>query len=155
MEKGTYTVLNLEGGDPSFTVPSYCDLLVTRHLALGEKEKDATRELKKIVKDLSLESKVSVTKRPAPSPKVEYKPYLFKRSEYIDRFVKLVKRKKEVCRYFTGSVGDFNLFATRTKVPTLVFGPGGGNIHTNKEYAKKSDIIKTADYFAGFFREVF
>jgi succinyl-diaminopimelate desuccinylase len=156
MEEGTYTVLDMDGGDPSFTVPSYCQLLVTRHLTLGEEEKNATHELKEIVRDLSLKSKVKVTKRPVPSKKVEYRPYLSEKNEYTERFMSLLMHgRKSLCRFVTSSVGDFNLFATRTKVPTLVFGPGGGNIHAANEYVNKNEVIRTAGYLVDFFREVF
>lgn len=156
MEKGGYTVLNIDGGDPSFTVPSYCELLVNRNISLGEKEKDVTRELERIVRELKLRSDVKVKERPMPDKNVAYRPYLFEKSDYIDKFMEVISKEHDsMCKFTTSSVGDFNLFATRTKVPTLVFGPGGGNIHSPHEYVEKKQIVQTTEYLLNFFGKVF
>ena len=163
--RGHYVVINIEGGDQSFTVPSYCRILVNRQIMLGETAKTVIREIKKIVKALRLKSKVQIFRRHVPGPELEYKPYLFDESEYIDRFMEnLSNVKKEIkneetdprpCKFSTRSVGDFNLFGNRTKVPTLVFGPGGGNIHAPNEYVNKSEVIDTSNYILNYLMEVY
>ena len=157
MGRGHYCVLNIDGGDQTFTVPSLCKVYVNRQLTLGETEKTATNELKKIIKRLKLRSKVQIKKRFSPDPILEYRPYLFEKSDLIDEFIQYLPAmyRNKRCRFTTSSVGDFNVFATRTGVPTLVFGPGGGNIHAPNEYVNKQDVIDTTNYLLNFFMEVF
>ena len=157
MGRGHYVVLNITGGDQTFTVPGYCKILVNRQLTLGEDEETATEELQKIIERLNLPSRVSVQKRFSPMPELEYQPYISESSEYIDRFVDLLPEPDEgdKCRFTTTSVGDFNIYAAQTGVPTLVFGPGGGNIHAPNEYVHRQQIIDTANYFLSFFMDLF
>ncbi|HDS59768.1 MAG TPA: M20 family peptidase [Thermoplasmatales archaeon] len=156
MGRGHYVVLNIEGGDQTFTVPSYCKILVNRQLTLGEDEESAIREVKHIIDKLNLRSQVSIKKRFSPSPDLEYRPYLFERSPLLEKFMEVLPPANgERCRFTTSSVGDFNLFATRTGVPTLVFGPGGGNIHAPNEYVHRQEVVHTANYLLEFFMRIF
>jgi succinyl-diaminopimelate desuccinylase len=157
MGRGHYCVLGIEGGDEIFTVPGYCKIQVNRQLTLGETEESAIRELKRIIKRLKLKSKVRIKKRFSPKPELEYRPYLYEDSEYINKFIKRLpmQKKGKHCRFTTSSIGDFNLFATRTRVPTLVFGPGGGNIHSQNEFVNKNEVIETANYLLDFFMEIY
>jgi succinyl-diaminopimelate desuccinylase len=157
MGRGHYVVLSIEGGDQSFTVPGYCKILINRQLTLGETSKTIMTEIKKIIKSLNLKSKVNIAKRYSPSSDVEYRPYLFEEEEFIELFMKRLPSisNKGRCKMTSSSVGDNNLFAVRTKVPTLVFGPGGGNIHAPNEFVNKNEVIETTNYLLDFFMEVF
>ena len=165
--RGHYVVLNIEGGDPTFTVPEYCRILINRQIMLGEDADSVIREIKKIVLALRLESKIQVYKRHSPDPLLEYMPYINDKSKMIDLFLETVNEQQkkqdssdasnqeELCRFTTRSVGDFNLFGTRTKAPTLIFGPGGGHIHAPDEYVNKDEIIETANYLLSFLMKVY
>jgi acetylornithine deacetylase/succinyl-diaminopimelate desuccinylase-like protein len=157
MGRGHYVVLRIEGGDQSFTVPGYCKILINRQLILGEDSKTVMREIKKILRSLNLKSKINIAKRYSPSPEVEYQPYLFDKDEFIDRFMNRLPSGKygDRCKMTSSSVGDNNLFAVRTKVPTMVFGPGGGNIHAPNEFVNIDEIIQTTNYLLDFYLEVF
>lgn len=157
MGRGHYCVLSIEGGDTSFTVPSYCKVLLNRQITVEESVKTVTKELKLIIKNSRLRSSAKVTPRFAPSMEMEYKPYIYPDSESIKKFVSRLPANKEgqKCVFTTSSVGDFNLLATRTRVPTLIFGPGGGNIHAPNEYASSREIVETAEYLLDYFMEVF
>jgi len=147
--RGDYVVLNIEGGDESFTVPGYCRVAINRQLGIGETVEGVEREIKQIIKSLNLKSKVVIDKKYSPSEDVEYRPYLFENCSYIDELIKIInrgKKKKKKCQYISSSIGDFNLFGVRTKVPTLVFGPGGGNIHSANEYVNRQDIVDSTEY---------
>jgi succinyl-diaminopimelate desuccinylase len=157
MGRGHYVVLNVEGGNRSFTVPSYSKLLVNRQLTLGETEKTVLSEIKKILKRLRPRSKVRIQKTYSPAPELEYRPYLFEESKTIDSFLERVPPSKggRRCKFTTSSVGDFNLFGTRTRVPVLVFGPGGDNIHAPNEYVNREEVVMTTNYLLDYFLEVF
>jgi len=167
--RGHYVVLNIEGGDPTFTVPEYCRVLINRQIMLGEDVASVIREIEKIVNALQLKSKVQVYKRHSPDPCLEYQPYINDDASFIDKFFETInhcnsvhKIKKDTdmnrsvhCRFTTRSVGDFNLFGTRTKSPVLVFGPGGGNIHAPDEFVNKHEVIETANYILSFLMSVY
>jgi len=157
MGRGEYTTLKFEGFTKGFSVPDYCKLEINRHLVIGENPKNATKELRQIIKQLKLKSKINIRKKFSPTPEHEYLPYLFEESEYIDAFLKLLpepKKGKKKCRLTTRSVGDFNFIARRTKVPTLVFGPGGGNIHSSNEFVYIEDVLKTEEYIYNFLTNI-
>jgi succinyl-diaminopimelate desuccinylase len=161
MGRGHYVVLNIDGGDQSFTVPSRCRIFVNRQLTLGEDDKSVLRELKEIIRSLKIRSKYTIRKRYSPSPDLEYKPYLYENIPLIDLFNshlperKVGRSKRSRCLFTTSSVGDFNLLGTRTKAPVLVFGPGGGNIHAPNEYVNVDDMVRTANYLLSFLLEVY
>ncbi len=166
--RGHYVVLNIEGGDPTFTVPEYCRLMINRQVMLGESPRTVVTEIEKIVEALHLKSKVKIYKQHSPDPLLEYQPYVNEESPYIDTFIETLCNVNHCeqpqlsylddachCRFVTKSVGDFNLFGTRTKAPTIIFGPGGGNIHAPNEYVNKDEIITTANYLFAFLQKVF
>ena len=170
MGRGHYCVLNIDGGDASFTVPGYCKVLVNRQLTLGETDGSTLRELKKIIRESKLKSRIRIQKRFSPSPELEYRPYIFEDGGYIDSFIESLDsfigsqetiegkrsggKKKSCCKFTTSSVGDFNLFGTRSRVPTVVFGPGGGNIHAPNEFVNTDEIINSANIILSFLMKV-
>lgn len=156
--RGDYVILNMEGGDESFTVPGYCKVSINRQLGIGEKPSTVEKEIKQIIKSLKLKSKVRIERRYSPSEEVEYRPYLFNNNKYIEKMIEIVnkgRKKNKKCQFISSSVGDFNLFGTRAKVPTLVFGPGGDNIHSANEYVNKENIIDTSEYLIEFLKEIY
>ncbi|NIP33705.1 MAG: hypothetical protein GWN18_02120 [Thermoplasmata archaeon] len=98
-----------------------------------------------------------MAKRYSPDPELEYLPYLNEGSEYIDHFLERLPRPKrgKRCRLTTSSVGDFNLFGTRTDAPVLVFGPGGGDIHAPNEYVNRDEVVATTDHLLDFLVDVY
>lgn len=157
MGRGHYVVININGGDRTFTVPGYCKILVNRQLVVGEDEYTTLDELNRLVSKLKLDSKVTIKQELTPTPELLYRPYLCEKSEFIDKFMERMPQKQDgtQCKFTSSSVGDFNLFGTRAKVPTLVFGPGGGNLHAPNEYVKRQEVIDTANYLLDFFMGVF
>jgi succinyl-diaminopimelate desuccinylase len=157
MGRGHYVVLKIEGGDDSFTVPHYAKVSINRQLTLGETEESVLRELRRVIRSLHLRSQVKISKRFSPEPSLEYTPYLFENDPMITQFIeKLPKPKRgKRCKMTSSSVGDFNIFATRTGVPTLVFGPGGGDIHSPNEYVNRDEVVQTTGYLLNFFLDTF
>jgi len=152
MGRGHYVVLNIEGGDQTFTVPPYCKLMVNRQLTLGESERTVMKEINRLISSLGIRSKVRIRKRFSPAPELEYRPYICEKGRYLESFMKHVSSS---CPFTTSSVGDFNLFGTRTKVPVLVFGPGGGRIHAPNEYVNRDEIVSVARTLLEFLLDVF
>lgn len=165
MGRGHFCVLGIQGGTPTYSVPDYCKITVNRNLTIGETVRSVTKEIFKLIKSLKLRSQIKVTPILPREKYLEYSPYLFQNSHYIEKFIDNMKEyynsknekplPKKICRFTTKSVGDFNYFAARTKVPTLVFGPGGGNIHSANEFVNKDEIIQTSNYLFNFLMNTF
>lgn len=158
--RGDYVVLNIEGGDESFTVPGFCKVTINRQLGINEKPSAVEKEIRQIIKSLHLKTKVLLEKKYSPSEEVEYRPYLSNNTPYFDKLVEIIEayrpaRKENKCRFISSSIGDFNLFGVRTKIPTLVFGPGGGNIHSANEYVNKQEITDSAEYLTKWLLDIF
>ncbi|MFW5782251.1 MAG: M20 family metallopeptidase [Candidatus Muiribacteriaceae bacterium] len=157
MGRGEYCILNLTGGSDGFTIPGKCSIEVNRHLVVGETWKTAMKEIKRILKRLNLKSKVMINKKFSPTLEHEYNPYISRNTPLIEEFKKGLNptHRNAVCNMTTRSVGDFNFFATRAKIPVVVFGPGGGNIHSANEFVNVSDLEVTAEHILDFFLRIF
>jgi acetylornithine deacetylase/succinyl-diaminopimelate desuccinylase-like protein len=160
MGRGDYVVLNIEGGDESFTVPGFCKVTINRQLGINEKPSAVEKEIRQIIKSLHLRTKVRLVRKYSPSEDVEYRPYLSKNNKYFDKFFEIIEAynpgsKTNNCRFITTSIGDFNLFGVRTKIPTLVFGPGGGCIHSANEFVNKQEIIDSAEYLTKWLLDIY
>ncbi|MEA1883827.1 MAG: M20/M25/M40 family metallo-hydrolase [Thermotogota bacterium] len=158
--RGDYVVLNIEGGDESFTVPGFCKVTINRQLGINEKPSAVEKEIRRIIKSLHLKTKVRLMRKYSPSEDVEYRPYLSKNNKYFDKLFEIIEaynpgNKTNKCRFISTSIGDFNLFGVRTKLPTLVFGPGGGNIHSANEFVNKQEIIDSAEYLAKWLLDIY
>lgn len=157
MGRGHYVVLKIEGGDDSFTVPHYAKISINRQLTLGETEETVLREPRGVIRSQNLRSQVKISKRFSPEPSLEYTSYLFESNPMISKFMEQLPKPKrgKRCMMTSSSVGDFNIFATRTGVPTLVFGPGGGDIHSPNEYVNRDEVVQTTEYLLDFFLDTF
>jgi len=163
MGRGHYCVINMEGGSQNFTVPSFCRIHVNRQLTMGETEEMVTREIDSIIRSLNLKSKVVVRKRYSPGTEIEYRPYISEGGKYLDAFIDHIpirpygkgKERKKKCIFTTSSVGDFNLFGTRTKAPVAIFGPGGANIHSPNEFVYRDQTIRTFELIVRFLERVY
>jgi succinyl-diaminopimelate desuccinylase len=158
--RGDYVVLNIEGGDESFTVPGFCKVTVNRQLGINEKPSSVEKEIRRIIKSLQLKTKVRVERKYSPSEDVEYRPYLSKKNQYFDRLFEIIEAtnpggKTNKCKFISTSIGDFNLFGVRTNIPTLVFGPGGGNIHSANEFVNKQEITDSTEYLTKLLLDIY
>ncbi|MDG6220660.1 MAG: M20/M25/M40 family metallo-hydrolase [Candidatus Thermoplasmatota archaeon] len=152
---GHYCVLNIEGGDETFTVPGQCRFLVTRHFVMGEKERDIKKEIKAVITNSKLKSRICVRKRFTPLPELEYDPYISEGAKEMEKFIAFVEKRhgEKQCRFVSKSVGDFNYFGSRLKKPTMVFGPGGGNIHAPNEFVSIKEAMSTLETLYFYLKE--
>lgn len=118
------TVLRVNGGGVSLSVPERCSLTVTR-CTIPEGKVDARDDIIALVKRLGLRSKVIVKTRTGPADPLP--PHL------TDRGSELVKAAAASLQEFTRkpprlvcgvSEADDNVIAFRTGVPVICMGPG-------------------------------
>ncbi|RLG91770.1 MAG: hypothetical protein DRO36_03425 [Candidatus Hecatellales archaeon] len=142
------TVLAMSGGTEFLSTPDSCRLVIDRRLKVGEEIEEAIREIKVLVGRLGLKSRfrVKLFKRPTPY----MKPY------QIDRKHPIVRAVEEACLKVKGfkprkalgvCVGDENYLVCEAKIPTVTFGPKGGNEHAANEYVRLDSVVDTANIY--------
>ncbi len=114
----------------------------------GEDADYVKKELFNAVERAGISSKVEYSLREYPNEETKgFLPYTIdENNPYVGKFIESVEevsRRKCTIDYFK-SIGDFNYIGSRLKVPTIIFGPDGGNYHTCNEYVKIDTVIDTA-----------
>ena len=135
LKHGTWCVRYMEGGDPgTLVVPERCYIFVDRYVVPGETDKTCIDQILGAARELGLEGKVDVRLKSRKSP-------------YMQSFAledhRLVRTLQAQFRAVTGedlpcaydaSVCDSNILAVTLGIPTVTFGPSGGNMHGDNEY---------------------
>jgi acetylornithine deacetylase len=135
--KGSLCVIGFHGGGTLILVPEESHVYVDRHILPGQSPEEAAAQIEQIVQDTPIESTYTLTwdERPTPAPA----PYLVPADS---RLVQTVKRcmERELGQparlWLQRSVADTNHFAVHGGIPTLVWGPQGGNTCRANEYVE-------------------
>jgi len=137
-------VLQIRGGPDAYviTVPDECVFLVNRHLVPGETDQHAVAQVNGLVRSLGLRARVDVTVEPP-----YYPPYA------VAADAPLVETFSEVHQSvmgrppkfgFSRGVCDANYLVADAGVPTIIFGPRGGNLHAADEWVDLSTVADAA-----------
>jgi succinyl-diaminopimelate desuccinylase len=152
--RGSICCIDFEGGGAALSVPDRAEFSVFRHTVLGEDKDTILEEVKAAVERANIRSKVDFKFREAPHPECDGFPaYVTSRdNEYVNLFEESTKHvtgqsPKET--YFA-SVGDFCYLGGRLGIPTIVFGPSGGNFHGPDEYVNIEDVKTTTEVILEF-----
>jgi succinyl-diaminopimelate desuccinylase len=150
---GSYCTLHFKGEADGLSVPEYAEAIIDRHIVIGEGWESVRGEIAKLASKLSLRAELEITRFPRPTP--EMLPYLVRENS---KFVSLMKR---VYSYLFGevpgviygkSVGDFNYFGVYLRVPTIVFGPIGGNWHSADEWVSIPSVRRVKQVYVEFLK---
>lgn len=146
---GTWCIRNIEGGiKNTLSVPDACELFVDRYVVPGEDADTCMDQIMQAAEKLDLGQKVSVSLMKRSSPYME--------SFEIDTDSPLVTSLRRNYKQVVGkdlplaydkSVCDSNYLSVIGNIPTVTFGPSGGNMHGANEYGYKSQIIMAADIY--------
>jgi len=148
--KGNTTVLYIEGGQrDTLSVPDFCKMLVQTHVVPGETLGEIMELFKNAIKESGVKStiRIKMAKRTTPYPE----PY--KVSENLE-IVKLMKRmyrelyNMDIKTGYGSSVCDANYLVNLAKIPTIVTGPMGGNIHRENEYVEIKSLLRFSTVLA-------
>ena len=136
LKHGTWCVRYMEGGDPgTLVVPERCYIFVDRYVVPGETDKTCIDQILGAARELGLEGKVDVRLKPRKSP--------YMQSFALEEDHRLVRTLQAQFQAVTGenlpcaydaSVCDSNILAVTLGIPTVTFGPSGGNMHGDNEY---------------------
>lgn len=116
----------------SIVVPDKCELLINKHTIPGESVEDVIRTLEQVVIDLGLKAKFTFTIQKPFYPSFEV-------SEDNEDLVRLKKIIKEVTGNdalvgYGNGVCDSNYLVPKGNIPTVCYGPAGGNMHAADEW---------------------
>jgi len=131
-------IIRMDGGGAACSVPDYCEIEIFHHTVRGESEETIKKRVDDAVSRANVRSKVEVCFRKSPCDDFgggfdaycveEDNPYVLKLNDAIYKNL----GKKANIAYFQ-SIGDFNHFGGKLKVPTVLFGPDGENFHGANE----------------------
>ncbi len=147
---GTICVIEIEGGRNIILVPEHAQVVIDRHILPGQSVDQAVRDIEAMIRSLAIESGWRVTwdDRPTPAPA----PYIV---DSGSKFVQSARKRVEEqlgrpVRYaLARSVADTNHFAVTGGIPTLVYGPEGGNTCQANEYVSIESTLRVARAYCG------
>ncbi len=149
LKHGTWCVRHIQGGNPNaLVVPERCDMLVERFVVPGETYETCEKQLKDLVVSLGIEDKVQIKLRPRELPYMES----FSIPADLDIVTVLQKNYKDVVEKdlpasYDLSVCDSNILAVTLDIPTVTFGPSGGNMHGANEYGYFDQVVACKEIY--------
>ncbi len=147
---GTICVIEISGGRNIILVPEHAQIVLDRHILPGQSVGQAVEDIEALIRSLPIESKwrVSWDDRPTPAPA----PYIV---DPGSKFVRSARKRVEeqlgrpVRHALARSVADTNHFAVTGGIPTLVYGPEGGNTCQANEYVSIESTLRVARAYCG------
>ncbi len=144
---GTQCVLKMRGGPDAYviTVPEHCDFIVNRHIVPGETGEQVVAQVQDAAQRLGLRARAEIS-----IDEPYYPPYV------VDPAHSLVRTFSHVYQDVTGNrprfayshgVCDANYLVADAGVPTVVFGPRGGNLHAPNEWVDLGSVVQAAAVF--------
>ncbi len=149
------TVLKIEGGYKIYTVtiPDKCVFEVNRLTLPGESIDDVINWLHSLASKANIKSKIKISVKPPT-----YMGYEVNRNELIVKAFKRAYRKvlgvnpKIKCR---ATITDANVITGEAGIPSIVFGPKGGNAHMANEYVEIKTLMKAIEVYTEMMRAYF
>ena len=147
---GTICVIEISGGRNIILVPEHAQVVLDRHILPGQTIEAAAADIEALIQSLPIESQWRVTwdDRPTPAPA----PYIV---DPGSKFVRSARKRVEeqlgrpVRNALARSVADTNHFAVTGGIPTLVYGPEGGNTCQANEYVDIESTLRVARAYCG------
>jgi len=142
--------VNIEGGQKdTLSVPDFCKMLVQTHIVPGETLGEIMELFKNAIKRAAVKStvKIKLAKRATPYPE----PYKVSENLEIAKVMKSIYRElynMDVKTGYGSSVCDANYLVNLAKIPTIVTGPKGGNIHRENEYVEIKSLLRFSTVLA-------
>ena len=149
LKHGTWCVRYMEGGNPgTLVVPDSCYIFVDRYVVPGETEESCMQQILEAAGELGLSGKVDVRLKPRTSPYMQS----FALAEDDPLVLILQEKFHEVTGghlpvAYDPSVCDSNILAVSLGIPTVTFGPSGGNMHADNEYGYAWQVKNCAEIY--------
>ena len=143
---GTLEVIGLHGGGTLILVPEQADLFIDRHILPGQTLAEAVGQIETAVSRANISGRYSLTwdERPTPAPS----PFLVSSDSHFAQTVTRIMREEqgvaEIRHVLGRSVADTNHFAVHGGVPTMIYGPQGGNTCECNEWVDVASLTAVA-----------
>lgn len=140
----TLVVHTIAASAESFSIPDYCECLISALTTPPIKSEHVLRSLRNLAKELHILASVEQIERVTPyaeSYGVDLHNGFLKKIEdsiFIPAGVKPI---------YAESVADENVFANRLNIPVITVGPIGGGDHTLNEWVSLNSINNVIDCF--------
>lgn len=144
---GSFCVLKIDGGYKTYSVvvPEQCDFVLNQLTLPGETKESVLRNFTKFVENMKLKSKIEI-KLVDPfylSYKISKDHSLF---QALKQTYEQVFKKIPYTAYLK-MITDANTFMGAGKIPTVHFGPKGGNLHAPDEYVMLNSLKPSIEMF--------
>jgi acetylornithine deacetylase/succinyl-diaminopimelate desuccinylase-like protein len=138
------TVLSFLSGSPQYviTVPDNATVLINRHTIPGETEGTVLNEYRSLADSLDSAATFAFAIDPPRYPAWEEHPDQPFVIQFGSIYNEIVGKPPE---YGYWGFGDTNLFSTVAEIPTIMFGPRGGNFHEVNEWVDLASIPATTE----------
>ena len=151
MGTGTQCTLKIHGGpqEYSLSIPESCSFELSRHLVPREEAETVIDDIHRLAERIKIRSSLEVTTK-----KPYYQSYRVRDEERIVRLVQeayRIETGREIEVNCSQSVSDANLLVRQKDIPTVLFGPMGGNVHSADEYVLIDSLITAARMYARIF----
>ncbi len=135
-----HCVLSISSGSGRYEirVPDRCEILVNWHVMPGESAADAVAAVERLIAGLRSPASFAIT---VGEPL--YGSYnLDERHPFVEAFASSYRRVlgRAPDFGFGSAVSDANLFGVEGAIPTILFGPGGANLHAADEWVALDDL---------------
>jgi acetylornithine deacetylase/succinyl-diaminopimelate desuccinylase-like protein len=151
--RSSHCVLSSLSGSPQYviTVPDRATVLINRHTIPGETEASVLAEYQELIDAIESPAAFSLSIDPPRYPSWETAKSHPLVLAFTAAYDEEAGREPEFG--YTG-YGDPNLFSTVAGIPTVMFGPLGGNFHEANEWVDIPSISATARVLAQLVRQM-
>ena len=142
---GNLAVTSIQGGSTMILIPERAHVYLDRHTIPGQTAETEAEFLRAIIEQTDIKSTVQIEwdDRPTPAPTA----YLIPEDAMIVREVsrQILSELNEPPTYVIGrSVNDASHFTVYGGIPTVLYGPQGGNTCKANEYLEVDSLVPTA-----------
>jgi len=145
--RGNTCVLKINGGYKKYSVivPEECKAIINRLIVPGESINECILQIKELINSLKLKSEFRINIKD-PS----YDAYTVSKDESIIQ--SFIDSYHEITNLFPSfkyhkMITDANIFSGLANIPTLIFGPKGGNIHSANEYVEINSLKTVTEIY--------
>ena len=142
---GNLAVTSIQGGSTLILIPERAHVYLDRHTIPGQTAESEADSLRAIIEQTDIKSTVQIDwdDRPTPAPTA----YLIPEDSLIVKEIsrQILSEFNEPPTYVIGrSVNDASHFTVYGGIPTLLYGPQGGNTCKANEYLEVDSLVPTA-----------
>lgn len=159
LQEGSQFVAKITGASKGLSIPDYAEIEIERHLVLPETVDSCLEEYNIIADKLLRKYQIAEIEKGYADIEVGILPrknkYMMpyespENDSFVMQFIETVQKNLNnqghapLLINYGRSVGDENVFANERGIKPVIYGPGGGNIHSPNEWVSEKSLKQTA-----------